>query len=594
MDEKRTHILDLPDEILLKISERVAMLKVEGKEEYPVEVGYFRLRHVCRRFRAVVKNKPHPNPLRESHEKEYILPLIEQIRAHDENWVEAWTLLRAQWLAKREAARERKRQNLEGDPILSSYSNSPPASGSGQGLGELRFRGHRPCPKCLEGGHLLRNCPNPPPVHLFTCCAYWGQHRLNCHARHCYVPESQNPLPLAEQSKPQTSYQQPKPQPQTTEPQSTVTETPFPPNLPPLRVPARMPPKLGAQPGQTLAALKVENPKELTEEFLKDMDPLLLKPEDFMQKWAEFFRELPVEGGTYEKMVKSKMQELKDCVVPQLLSAWLFALGHTCKLMRRKQGHNWQTVVKHYHGLIARILMSEAYSTFTMRSMEDRYFLEGLALWAGHDYSDPLGTEVCWFVDCYRKAVMRKHELGWTYQAWSAAVQRFLDGECVLRELAEISVASMQCRGLQHPLFAPQNLIDKIKRNSNGKEDLLHYVQSANPPKVRDFTRFMATDIATRVHPWPVQKDVDARLAPLQILDNWEKHKADVKAASPKPSPRNSPREPDESPVGSPRTKKAGKETLTVVEKEKVHVKEQIDKQLELRIRKREARRGSK
>jgi hypothetical protein len=101
-------------------------------------------------------------------------------------------------------------------------------------------------------------------------------------------------------------------------------------------------------------------------------------------------------------------------------------------------------------------------------------------------------------------------------------VQKFLDAERVLRELAEILVASMQCRGLRHPLFAPQNLIDKIKRKSNGREDLLQYVQSGSPPKVREFTKFMAMDIATRVHPWPVQKDVDARLAPLQILDNWE------------------------------------------------------------------------
>jgi hypothetical protein len=164
---------------------------------------------------------------------------------------------------------------------------------------------------------------------------------------------------------------------------------------------------------------------------------------------------------------------------------------------------------------------------------------------------------------------MRKHDLNWTYQGWSAAVQKFLDGERVLRELAEILVASMQCRGLKHPLFAPQNLIDKIKRKPNGKEDLLHYVQSANSPKVREFTKFMATDIATCVHPWLVQNDVDARLAPLQILDNWEKHKADVKAASPKPSPRNSPRAPDESAVGSPRATKPAQEKLTEVEKRK-------------------------
>jgi hypothetical protein len=65
MDERRTHILDLPDEFLLKISERVAMVKIEGRKEYPVEVGYFRLRHVCRRFQAAVKDKPHLDPLRE-------------------------------------------------------------------------------------------------------------------------------------------------------------------------------------------------------------------------------------------------------------------------------------------------------------------------------------------------------------------------------------------------------------------------------------------------------------------------------------------------------------------------------------------------
>jgi hypothetical protein len=86
-----------------------------------------------------------------------------------------------------------------------------------------------------------------------------------------------------------------------------------------------MPPKLVAQSEQTLAVLRVENPEKLTEEFLKEMDPLLLKPEDFMQKWAEFFRELSIEGEVYEEAVRKKMRELKDCVVPQLLSAWLFA-----------------------------------------------------------------------------------------------------------------------------------------------------------------------------------------------------------------------------------------------------------------------------
>jgi hypothetical protein len=43
----------------------------------------------------------------------YIWPLIEQICAHDEKWVEAWTRLRAQWMAKQEAAREKNIQNVE-------------------------------------------------------------------------------------------------------------------------------------------------------------------------------------------------------------------------------------------------------------------------------------------------------------------------------------------------------------------------------------------------------------------------------------------------------------------------------------------------
>jgi hypothetical protein len=135
--------------------------------------------------------------------------------------------------------------------------------------------------------------------------------------------------------------------------------------------------------------------------------------------------------------------------------------------------------------------------------------------------------------------------------------------------------------GAKKPSVRSAKPHDKIKRKPNGKEDLLRYVQSASPPKVREFTKFMATDIATCVHPWSVQKDVDARLAPLQILDNWEKHKADVKAASPKPSPRNSPRAPDESLVGTPRATKPGKEKQTEVEKERAQVREQCIKQRE-------------
>jgi hypothetical protein len=204
MDEKRAHILNLPDEILLKISERVVCVKMEGKAEYPVDVGYFRLRHVCRRFRAVVREKPHINPLRETHEREYIWPLIEQIHAYDEKWVETRKQLRAQWVAKREAARKEKLQKKQDESKISSHSDSPLISGLAPVQGGLRFKGHRRrCQRCLEEGHWPKECRNPPRAKFFSCCGFWGQHRINCHARHCYIPES--PVPPRSSSQPQAT-----------------------------------------------------------------------------------------------------------------------------------------------------------------------------------------------------------------------------------------------------------------------------------------------------------------------------------------------------------------------------------------------------
>jgi hypothetical protein len=40
-----------------------------------------------------------------------------------------------------------------------------------------------------------------------------------------------------------------------------------------------------------------------------------------------------------------------------------------------------------YHALIAKLIMLDAYAEFTHTQKEDRMCLEGLALWAGHDYS---------------------------------------------------------------------------------------------------------------------------------------------------------------------------------------------------------------
>jgi hypothetical protein len=216
----------------------------------------------------------------------------------------------------------------------------------------------------------------------FLCCGNRGRHHPYCHARHCSpLPEPPNPS-------------------QTTEPQSAIIEEPpFPSKLYRLKIPPRILTKPVAQSSKTPAILQITNPERLSLTSLADMEPLVLRPEDFAQKWAEIFEDVPMTGEVWEQAVQNKIKELQNCLVPQLLRIWLYVLGHTCKLMRQKQGYRWRDVVQHYHSLIARIIMSEAYLHFTSNHLEDRIFLEGVALWAEHNYSDPFGSKICHFVN---------------------------------------------------------------------------------------------------------------------------------------------------------------------------------------------------
>jgi hypothetical protein len=98
MDAKSTHILDLPDEILLRISKQVVIIKPDAYAvACPVDVGYFRLRHVCRRFRPVLRNKPHLSSLGEWHERKYAWPLLKLAHAYDEKNEAAQKVRRAEW-----------------------------------------------------------------------------------------------------------------------------------------------------------------------------------------------------------------------------------------------------------------------------------------------------------------------------------------------------------------------------------------------------------------------------------------------------------------------------------------------------------------
>jgi hypothetical protein len=57
---------------------------------------------------------------------------------------------------------------------------------------------------------------------------------------------------------------------------------------------------------------------------------------------------------------------------------------------------DWPEFVKAYHVLIAKLILSDAYALFTHHKKEDRIFLEGLALWAGHDYSSAKGQDIAY------------------------------------------------------------------------------------------------------------------------------------------------------------------------------------------------------
>jgi hypothetical protein len=102
------------------------------------------------------------------------------------------------------------------------------------------------------------------------------------------------------------------------------------------------------------------------------------------------------------------MAGLKDRVVSQLIGQWLFVLGNACKQARLKQMKDWPEFVRAYHVLIAQLIMSDAYALFTYHEKEDRIFLEGLALWTGHDYSNTKGQDVAYWAEEYRRLILQK------------------------------------------------------------------------------------------------------------------------------------------------------------------------------------------
>jgi hypothetical protein len=139
-------------------------------------------------------------------------------------------------------------------------------------------------------------------------------------------------------------------------------------------------------------------------------------------------------------------------------------LGNACKNARLKRMRAWKLFVEAYHVLIARLIMSNAYAIFTNSLMEDRIYLEGLALWDGHNYSSMKGRDISQWADEYRRLIMKKSCSMRTYLQWSTSVHQVLHGERALRELAQIVVYSTKCMGRQKALYVPDAMERRIQR----------------------------------------------------------------------------------------------------------------------------------
>jgi hypothetical protein len=110
---------------------------------------------------------------------------------------------------------------------------------------------------------------------------------------------------------------------------------------------------------------------------------------------------------------------------------------------------DWPEFVKAYHVLIAKLILLDAYTLFTHHEKEDRIFLEGLALWAGHDYSSAKGQDIAYWTEEYRRLILRKGTTADVpnYHQWSNRIRVVLQGPRALRELAQIVVYSTKCMG---------------------------------------------------------------------------------------------------------------------------------------------------
>jgi hypothetical protein len=239
------------------------------------------------------------------------------------------------------------------------------------------------------------------------------------------------------------------------------------------------------------------------------------------------------------------MAELKDRVVPQLIGQWLFVLGNACKQARLKQMKDWPEFVKAYHVLIAKLILSDGYALFTHHEKEDRNFLEGLALWAGHDYSSAKGQDIAYSAEEYWRLTLRKGTTADvpTYHQWSNRIRVVLQGPRAHRELAQIVVYSTKCMGKGESLYVSQQLIAKIQQRG-GAARLKQCIEGNRTPPSRNFTRFLAKAISERQQTWPSQAAVKDGTAPKQLLDEWEEVKRLAKVKNPPPgrSPPTSPR----------------------------------------------------
>jgi hypothetical protein len=135
--------------------------------------------------------------------------------------------------------------------------------------------------------------------------------------------------------------------------------------------------------------------------FEAEMDKILIQP-DWFKKWKENFKEEIPKGAQFEEMVGQTMDKMRGRVAPA--TDWTVALCAGKRLQECEAEAD--EVLGAVRGGIP-CFNCQAHHVGRLRHLHQHInggpnYPEGLALWAGHDYSSTKGRKISHWADEYR------------------------------------------------------------------------------------------------------------------------------------------------------------------------------------------------